>query len=183
MTANDRLQEIGAALFELWPSYFGRVDVVAALAQSALETGFWSSPLVRNHSNAFGMRGPNTRPFESGATSSGFAIYPSLELSVKDYLERQKQFGIPGAGGDGSMTYGAAGDMTDAYIEATLNSGYMTPAEVPGYRELWYDIMQSMLDQGIGYGIDGEHAGTTNTATRDSSALWWLALLAAMEMR
>lgn len=113
-----------AAVQDLRSAYgFDAVPVDVVLAQSALETGNWTSRLFLERSNAFGMRMPRQRRTNAiGETPEGFAVYANPADSVADYFSRQRAFGIP--------------NTSDAveYMRATVASGY---AQEGGYFDAW----------------------------------------------
>jgi len=103
---------------------YPNVPAVVMLAQSALETGNWTSSAMWNHNNVFGMHA-NSRNYanhtwvgDGGATLAG---YEDIYASCGDYLARQRQFHIPD------------GDGVD-YMQATVDSGY---AADPDYLSKW----------------------------------------------
>jgi hypothetical protein len=86
--------------------------------QAQIETGNFSSRLYREDNNMFGMRAPNSRGLYIGITSSDFAKYLSTTESLKDYILRQRQYGI------------SFHQSSSDYIEQTLNSGYVAGADL-----------------------------------------------------
>ena len=118
--------ELVAALRALAPAYgFGRVPLGLFLAQSALETGYWSSDVFRHGNNAFGLRRARVRPTPAVGIYAGHAQYLSLTDSVKDYLDRQRAFRIPDT------------SSAEVYVEATVASGYATATR---YGSSWLSL-------------------------------------------
>jgi Na+-transporting methylmalonyl-CoA/oxaloacetate decarboxylase gamma subunit len=65
-------------------------------AQAMHETGIFTSPLYLNHNNAYGMNMPSKRKTTAiGQTESGFAIYDSVEDSIKDLMLYFEEFNAP----------------------------------------------------------------------------------------
>ena len=121
--------ELVAALRAWLPVYgFDRVPLGLVLAQSALETGNWSSSLYRNGRNAFGLRRASVRPTPAVGVYAGHAAYLSLTDSVRDYLDRQRAFGIPNTADPA------------AYVAATVRSGYATARN---YGTAWMGVYRS----------------------------------------
>jgi len=104
---------------------FSRVPVGLVLAQSALETAWWSSDVYRNGNNAFGLRLASVRDTPAVGTYAGHAQYLNVQDSAWDYWDRQAAFDIPN-------TSDAA-----AYVAATVSSGYATASN---YGPAWLDV-------------------------------------------
>lgn len=62
-------------------------------AQFAHETGDFTSNIFLNANNVAGMKASVKRKNHNGEYS-GHASYDSIWLSIVDYIERQKQFGV-----------------------------------------------------------------------------------------
>ena len=108
------------------PRYgYGAVPLGLVLAQSALETGYWSSPVFLTGRNAFGLRLARVRPTPAVGIFEGHAAYNSLRDSVADYLDRQRVFGIP------------ATDDPALYVSETVASGYPTALN---YGATWLNV-------------------------------------------
>lgn len=112
---------------------FDRVPLGLVLAQSALETGYWSSDVYVHGRNAFGLRLPRVRPSVAVGVYAGHAQFLSIADSARDYWERQRAFDIP--------------NTSDPlqYVAATVQSGYATatnygPAWMAVYRERFADM-------------------------------------------
>jgi flagellum-specific peptidoglycan hydrolase FlgJ len=101
---------------------YGRIDPALIVAQSVLETGWFTSPVFREGNNAFGLRLPRIRPTTAIGTFQGHAAYNSLADCVHDYFLRQRYFGIS----NGPL-----------YVDDTIRSGYATD---PRYRLKWLDL-------------------------------------------
>lgn len=126
--------ELVAALRSLMPVYgYDRVPLGLVLAQSALETGYWSSPVYVNGRNAFGLRRARVRPTIAVGVYAGHAAYRSLTDSARDYLDRQRAFGIPNTGDPG------------AYVSATVRSGYATASN---YGPTWMGVYRDRFREG-----------------------------------
>lgn len=91
-------------------------------AQADFETGGFTSSLYAKH-NWFGMKAPNSRRLYTGI-QNGFATYSKPIDSLRDYLLRQKQFGVNIS-------------SNEAYIESTLRSGYVPENERTQYAAGW----------------------------------------------
>jgi len=146
------------AINQLRPVHgYDLVPVNLILAQSALETGHWTSNLIETVNNAFGMKHPRVRPTTSaGATSAGFAIYPDLCNSVEDYLLRQKNFNIPNTANPVE------------YITATVNSGY---AEDPNYASKWLALYNQFQGTSVPPGPFPPGQPNDNSATQTAILL------------
>lgn len=112
--AEDRASAIMTAAYYLGPVYgYVNLDPLLVLAQSAFETANFTSRLIVEQRNAFGMRQPSQRPtLSTGAGPTGFATYATIADSVEDYFMRQRYFGVVD-----SM-------LAETYIQSTLASGY-----------------------------------------------------------
>lgn len=133
MDAADRGAAVLANAVGFGPAYgYSMLDPALVAAQSAHETGNFSSELLIRTNNAFGMKHPAIRDTTStGPDAHGYAIYPSIAASVADYFLRQQAFRIPDT------------DNAADYIAATVASNY---AEDPRYAEKWaatYGVFQS----------------------------------------
>lgn len=143
MTANDRMWIVLRALEANAVAYgFGNVPSVVMLAQSAHETGGWTSNLCVEHNNAFGMMLPQQRETTAigGVPNDAhggaqFAVYASLEDSAIDYLMRQRAFHI------------ANTQDVEEYVADTVSSGY---AEDPDYAGKWLAWIIKLNDGGVG---------------------------------
>ncbi len=170
----DKRNAVLTAIMDLKPVYgYGSVPNEVVLAQSALETGWWTSNLCVTYNNCFGMMHPNQRDTVSlGPTETGrFATYPDIFASVQDYFMRQEYFGIPGTS-----------DPLE-YINATVASGYATD---PNYAKKWTDIYDQLT--GTGTGITPGTGGGSDPKTESGSTnnllmIGGLALLAFLLMR
>lgn len=111
---------------------YDRVPVGLILAQSALETGYWSSDVFRNGNNAFGLRLASVRDTPAVGEYAGHARYLSLSDSALDYFDRQEAFNIPD-------TYDPA-----AYVAATVASGYATAGN---YGPTWLQVYRERFDE------------------------------------
>lgn len=126
--------ELVDALRALLPEYgYDRVPLGLVLAQSALETGYWSSPVFRNARNAFGLRRARVRPTPAVGVYQGHAAYRSLTDSVRDYLDRQRAFRIPNTAN------------VNEYVNATVRSGY---AAATNYGPTWLSVYRSRFSDG-----------------------------------
>lgn len=134
--------ELVAALRDLAPVYgFDRVPLGLFLAQSALETGWWSSRVYRYGRNAFGLRLARVRPTPAVGEFERHARYLSLTDSARDYLDRQRAYRIPNT------------SDPSAYVAATVRSGYATASR---YGASWLDLYRrSFLDYAPAPGLDG----------------------------
>lgn len=130
MNATQRRAETLAALMDYAPAMgFDRVPVHLMLAQAELESGGFTSNLCVNANNAWGMKLPRVRPttaigYVIAESGDQFAKYASLRDGARDYLMRQKNFGIPNTA-----------DPIE-YMNATVRSGY---AVDPDYLLKWAD--------------------------------------------
>lgn len=133
MAPSRRRQLVKEAILALRGYYgFSVVPWQLILAQAILETGHFTSNLVVQHNNAFGMMHPTQRPNTSdGATSSGFATYSDLFQSVQDYFLRQRYFNIPNT------------SNVQQYMDATRQSDYFTQ---PDYLDRWMAVYQDVMD-------------------------------------
>jgi len=170
---------VWSAILDLKPVYgFALVPDEVILAQSALETAWWTSNLCVSANNCFGMMHPTTRDTVStGAYGTGrFATYPDIYASVQDYLMRQEYFNIPNTA-----------DPLE-YMNATKASGYATD---PKYVEKWLAVYNQMTGQNIGLtpgtgtGTDNNKptGSTDNGSTNNMLVIGGLALLAFLLMR
>ena len=133
--ADDRAAAIINAAYYLGP-LFGYVDLdpLLVLAQSAFETADFTSRLIVEQNNAFGMRQPVQRPTTStGAGPTGFATYATLADSVEDYFLRQQYFGVVD-----SM-------LAETYVQSTLASGYSGEDH---YASAWIAKYQQLIMDG-----------------------------------
>jgi len=169
----EKRNAVLAAIMDLKPVYgYANVPDDLVLAQSALETGWWTSNLCVTYNNCFGMMHPNQRDTVSlGPTETGrFATYPDIFASVQDYFMRQEYFGIPGT------------SSASEYIAATVASGYATD---PNYAKKWNDVYEQIsgtgsTTPGTGPGSDPKpESGSTNNLLM----IGGLALLAFLLMR
>jgi len=55
-------------------------------AQAMHETGVFTSPVFMENNNAFGMRQPEKRPTVSIGENRGYAVYESVEDSIRDLI-------------------------------------------------------------------------------------------------
>ena len=124
--------------------YAGTVDPYLVLAQSALETGNFTSALFVDHKNAFGMRPRVSTPhFEAYVAPGNYAGYDTVEDSVADYWARQYRFGIVGT--TSPLTYALAtkasgyATATD-YVPAWLNAYYLLN------RAAWWPELVALCD-------------------------------------
>lgn len=133
--AEQRAADIINAAYYFGPAYgFVNLDPLLVLAQSALETGNFTSRMIAEDNNAFGMRQPTQRPTTSlGAGPSGFARYASLADSVQDYFIRQDYFNVID-----SM-------LAETYVQSTMASGYTNE---PGYPGAWIDLYHQLIVDG-----------------------------------
>lgn len=131
----DRAAAIMTAAYYLGPVYgYVDLDPLLVLAQSAFETGNFTSRLIVEQRNAFGMRQPAQRPTTStGAGPTGFATYETLADSVEDYFIRQAYFNVPD-----SM-------LAETYIQGTLASGYSSEAH---YGAAWLNKYRELIQAG-----------------------------------
>ena len=123
------------AIRSLAPAYgFGSVPLGLILAQSALETGWFSSSSFLVANNCFGLRRARLRRSPAVGVYLGHARYSSIVDSVADYFDRQRYFDIP--------------DTTDPdlYVAATVASGYATAAN---YGPTWLQIYRQRF-AGVG---------------------------------
>jgi flagellum-specific peptidoglycan hydrolase FlgJ len=104
---------------------FGAVPLGLVLAQSALESAWWSSDVYVNGRNAFGLRLPRRRPTVAVGEYAGHARFSSVADSARDYWERQRAFGIPNTGNPAE------------YVAATVASGYATATN---YGAAWLNV-------------------------------------------
>lgn len=132
MNAQERAAAVLQAIQALAPYYgYTAVEPSLILAQAAYETGHFTSRLIVEDNNAFGMRQPQQRPNVSdGPGASGFATYSDLFASVQDYFLRQQYFRVPNVSGA-------------AYVDATIASGYNTS---PQYRATWLQVWDRYRD-------------------------------------
>jgi flagellum-specific peptidoglycan hydrolase FlgJ len=110
---------------------YNRVPLGLVLAQSALETGYWTSDVFRNGNNAFGMRLASVRDTPAVGVYAGHAKYLNLQDSAWDYWDRQHAFDIPNTA-----------DVQE-YVRATVASNYATD---PNYGAKWLAV----YDQAFG---------------------------------
>ena len=66
-----------------------------ALAQSAFETGNWTSKIFIENHNLFGMKFPKIRETTAIGEKYGHAVYNSVQDSVRDYILYLKYFDYP----------------------------------------------------------------------------------------
>jgi len=92
------------------------------VGQAALETGNFTSAILRENRNLFGLKLPKVRPTLATGENRGHATFSTVEDSVRDYILRQRNFSIP--------------DTSNAteYMRATVASGYATD---PDYLRKW----------------------------------------------
>lgn len=126
MTPDQRRDAVFYAILDEQARFgYPELDPMLVLAQSALETGNFTSNLIATQNNAFGMKMPQQREtMATHAGPSGFAVYASLQDSVIDYFMRQRYFGIP----DGTAS---------EYIEATMSEPYAYAEEGQAYIDAW----------------------------------------------
>lgn len=101
---------------------YGRIDPALIVAQSVLETGWFTSPVFREGNNAFGLRLPRIRPTTAIGSLYGHAAYASVSDCIRDYFYRQLYFGVSNG---------------PKYVDDTIASRY---AADPGYRLKWLDL-------------------------------------------
>lgn len=65
------------------------------VAQSAHETGGWTSAIFRENNNPFGMKFASIRPTTAIAVNRGHAVFPTIEAAVLDFLYYWRAFGYP----------------------------------------------------------------------------------------
>lgn len=122
----DHRAEVARAVVDAAPRFgFDRVPMGLVVAQSALETGAWTSRIFRENHNAFGMKLPTRRDTLATGERYGHATYNSVPDSVADYFMRQRAYGIPNTA-----------DPRE-YMAATIASGYATD---PGYLDKWANV-------------------------------------------
>lgn len=86
------------------------------VAQAMHETGIFKSPLYLEKNNAFGMTFPNIRETTAAAQDeNGFAVYDSVEDSIKDLQLYYDHFNYPG-------TFDSVAD----YVKYAREKGYFT---------------------------------------------------------
>lgn len=131
----DRAAAIMTAAYYLGPLYgYVDLDPLLVLAQSAFETGDFTSRLIVEQKNAFGMRQPEVRETTSiGEGPTGFATYATLADSVEDYFMRQRYFAVPD-----SM-------LAETYIQRTLASGYSSETH---YAAAWLNKYRQLIQAG-----------------------------------
>lgn len=145
MTPTERAREVFEAITRYADEYgYGDIDPHVFLAQSALESGNWTSRRAVEDNNVFGMKHPSQRPTTSaGAGAGGFATYASPTDSVEDYFMRQRYFNVPG-------DVSASG-----YMQATQSGQYPYAEEGADYITAWNrTYLEMMTDQGE-YAEDG----------------------------
>ena len=102
-------------------------------AVSALETGFWTSNLMKKANNLWGMKNPTTRSSTStGPTSSGFATYNDIDGALDDIRLYLTYFRYPE---QATLTEFAQTMKNKGYFTEEL-SGYL-PALQSTYKELY----------------------------------------------
>jgi flagellum-specific peptidoglycan hydrolase FlgJ len=73
------------------------------VAQAMHETGVFTSPVFAENNNAFGMRNPEKRETTSISEARGYAVYETVQDSIRDlqlwfnYNQIPLEFGTPGA--------------------------------------------------------------------------------------
>jgi hypothetical protein len=107
---------------------FGSISSKLIYAQSAHETGNFTSKVFEENNNLFGMRQAKVRKNFATGTNRGHATYKNLYDSVRDYFERQKNFRIS-SGNDA------------AFVDSTVSSNY---AEDRKYKEKWLAMNTSV---------------------------------------
>lgn len=65
------------------------------VAQSAFETGNYSSPIFHENNNLFGMKEPKQRKTTAIGTNRSHAVYTSISDSVIDYRNYWDYFKMP----------------------------------------------------------------------------------------
>ena len=118
----------------------GGVGRTVALAQSVLESAWYSSDLYTGANNAYGMR-PSSRRLHRGETNSGYARYGSVEESVADYLARQQQYDAYPPAGRFSRRWTLDGYL--ASLNPAVGSGLHRYAEDPLYNSKIRGIIDS----------------------------------------
>jgi len=129
---NEAPQALVSAVIAYGAQYgFDRVPLGLVLAQSALESAYWTSDVYRNGNNAFGLRLASVRDTPAVGVYAGHAQYLNLQDSAMDYWDRQSAFGIPNT------------SDPSAYVAATVDSGYATS---PNYGASWLDVDRDRFD-------------------------------------
>lgn len=152
LTPLQRKNEVYSAILIFLPVYhFEKVDPLLILAQSVHETQNFTSPLVVNYNNAFGMKQPTQRPTTSqGPTSNNYATYATLADSVEDYFMRAREFGMPNT------------EDPVEFVNATVESDY---AEDPNYVNAWTNWFVQLSDS------PGLDTGGANVSTNDGPGI------------
>lgn len=161
LTPDDRKSMIAGAILDLQgPMGYGLVPMEAILAESELESAHWTSDLIANANNAFGMTMPTKREttanfYVIGEGGAHMAGYASLYDCVKDYFLRQQYDHIPNTA------------SVKDYITATVGSGYATD---PAYAAKWAQLVIDGVDVGEGIAQDDGSPG-------GGSFFKWLAII------
>ncbi|TJY33382.1 glucosaminidase domain-containing protein [Pontimicrobium aquaticum] len=107
---------------------YTKVSVKLLFAQSWHETGNFKSEVFKQNNNLFGMRHPKVRKTYSKGSNLSHAVFKSHFDSVRDYFERQKNFGISNTGDTN-------------YSLETVASNYATD---PNYLQKWQNVKKTI---------------------------------------
>jgi len=112
-------------------SRFKGVDWKLILAQSAHETGYWTSSIFKTNKNLFGMKLAHKRETVATGEASGHATYRTYYDSVLDYFLRQEAFKSIDV------------SSPEKYISTTVASGY---AEDKIYQKSWTTMYSNITE-------------------------------------
>lgn len=176
-TRGQRLRAFVATIADALENKPEWVNTDVMLAQSVLETGWFTSNLFKATNNAYGM-GANPRGISTFPNSNypSFANYRNIRDSAMDYVARQQFFNDTTERGRRRNFSGAK--SVDEYLSALNtpgNPGNSNYAEAPGYNAAIKELIpQIKAELTPSTKDDGELPQPVQQPEKRSNALLWV---------